>query len=152
MKKTELLRIIREETKKALNEGTKILSQVRVPDPADPRESIITVVCVADGKAKGTFSGKASTNIARVAACKCAAERLTNPNLDDRCSAKINEEEQTIENKVAQIVNAWGSYKIKDDIKSLIKILKYWKVPKPAAVQIIKAEAQDEVISIVKSL
>jgi len=64
----------------------------------------------------------------------------------------LTEAEQALGDKLGQIVNAWGGYKLGGDLKGLIKVLKSWDVPKPAAIQIIKAKTQEEVVSIVESL
>ena len=69
--------------------------------------------------------------------------------------AALNEAEYTIKDKVGQIVNAWGGYQFKgdkDSLHNLIRVLKSFDVPKPAAMKILQAKKQDEVVLIVKSL
>ena len=69
--------------------------------------------------------------------------------------SSLSEAEYAIKDKVGQIVNAWGSYQFKSDkdsLHNLIRVLKSFDVPKPAAMKILQAKKQDEVVSVVKSL
>jgi hypothetical protein len=83
---------------------------------------------------------------------ECVDKQPEPPEEEEELTKVLSETEQVLGDKLGQIVNAWGGYKLAGDLKGLIKVLKSWDVPKPAAIQIIKAKTQEEVVSIVKSL